>query len=87
MLSPSDIIEIYTLAQIETKITELQAAYEDAMGPASYSLDDIQSKQSVKNKSLEEIGSALQVWIKAKNLLSGNSRTKFYSGNFTGSHD
>lgn len=84
MLSPSVIAKIYTLEQIEEKITKLQTAYENAAENKSYALDDIQSKQSVNTQSLDMLSSELNTWLKAKCLLSGESLTAFYSGNYTG---
>lgn len=87
MLSPTVIAKLYTSTQIDTKIAELQTAYENATENKSYSADDVQFKQSVKNQSLVDLSNELNQWLKAKCLLSGESLTEFYSGNFTGHHN
>lgn len=87
MLSPTVIVKIYTLAEINTKITQLQTAYEEAVNNQSYSFDDVHAKQSVRTQDLETLSDQLNIWLKAKSLLTGESQVDFYVGNFTGSHD
>ena len=87
MLSPTVIVKIYTLSQIEAKITELQTAYSNAVENQSYSFDDVQAKQSVRTQPLDILADQLNIWLKAKSLLSGESQVDFYAGNFTGTHD
>jgi hypothetical protein len=84
MLSPVIISKTYTSAQIDTKISELTSAYEDAFNNLKYSLDDVQSKQSVMRQRLKDISDELNTWLEAKYILSGESVTAFYSGNYTG---
>jgi len=70
-LQPSDIADCYSLAEIETRISEIKSAVSDATNIANYKFDDMQASQSVRSQTLKDLREELAVYVKAKNILTG----------------
>jgi hypothetical protein len=71
-LSPADIAAVFSLVQIDARITNLVAAIDAAELSAVDSFDDMQAKQRVQRQTLSELYSALSVWIKARRIITGD---------------
>ncbi|GAH08779.1 unnamed protein product [marine sediment metagenome] len=80
-LNPKTISRLFTLNEIETKITFYTEALEGAT-VKSYNKDSSQGSQRVESADLDKIESLLQVYLKAKEILSGVGGTQIVSGNF-----
>lgn len=80
-LNPQTIARLFTLSEIETKITLYQDALDGAV-VAEYSRDTSQGSQRVKSAEIDKISELLQVYLKAKSILSGLNGTQIVSGNF-----
>jgi hypothetical protein len=80
-LSPADLADIYTLEEINTKITYYMEALEGAT-VKQYDKDTSQGSQSVESVSMTQIQDVLAIWIKAKQIKTGNGGVKIFSGNY-----
>lgn len=80
-LSPRSIANYHTLHQIETKIGEYQEAI-DAAAQGGYSFDTTAGSQRVKSPDPDQLESLLEAWIRAWEIKSGISRTRFYSADY-----
>jgi hypothetical protein len=87
MLDPQTISQVFTLAEIDAEITSLLTIYRNALKNKSYSLDDMQSRQKVEQHDIKQISDELNVWLRAKAILTGQSSTKLLSIDYTGSHN
>jgi hypothetical protein len=63
---------LYTLEQINEKITLYQSQLESAM-VKMYDRDTTQGRQKVESADIEKIESILQAWMKAKECKTGVS--------------
>jgi len=72
---------LFTLNEIETKITFYTDALEGAT-VRSYAKDSSQGSQRVESAEIDKIESLLQVYLKAKEILSGLNGTQIVSHNF-----
>ena len=81
-LSAQTISRLFTLNEIETKITFYTSALEGAT-VRSYNKDSSQGSQSVQSADIDKIESLLQVYLKAKSILSGLNGVQIVSHNFT----
>ena len=80
-LNAQTIARLFTLTEIETKITFYQSALEGAT-VRSYNKDSSQGSQRVESAEIDKIESLLQTYLKAKEILSGLNGTQIVSGNF-----
>ena len=81
-LNPKTLCRLYTLEQIETKITFFEEQLEGAT-VRQYDKDTTQGRQRVESADITDIASILQVWLKAKECKLGLNGTRIVSGNFT----
>ncbi|KKM70401.1 hypothetical protein LCGC14_1441110 [marine sediment metagenome] len=81
-LNSQTIARLFTLTEIETKITFYTNALEGAT-VRSYSKDSSQGSQRVDSAEIDKIESLLQTYLKAKEILSGLNGTQIVSTNFT----
>lgn len=87
MLDPNVLAQVYTAAEIEANITTAKAAYDAALENKRYSLDDMQSKQSVESQDLKDLADNLTAWLRAKAIQNGITGPKLYSITYTGGHN
>ena len=80
-LSAKTISRLFTLNEIETKITFYTEALEGAT-VRSYNKDSSQGSQRVESAEIDKIESLLQTYLKAKEILSGVGGVQIVSGNF-----
>lgn len=71
-LQPQDIASNFTLTEIETRISSLMTAIENAEQSRRDSFSDTQANQSVMRQDLEQLNDSLGIWLKAKQIKSGN---------------
>ena len=81
-LNAQTIARLFTLTEIETKITFYQSALEGAT-VESYDKDTTQGRQKVVSAQIDKIESLLQVYLRAKEIISGLGGVKIVSTNFT----
>ncbi|KKM17867.1 hypothetical protein LCGC14_1671470 [marine sediment metagenome] len=81
-LNPQTISRLFTLTEIETKITFYTDALEGAT-VRSYNKDSSQGSQRVESAEIDKIESLLQTYLRAKEILSGIGGVKIVSTNFT----
>ncbi len=81
-LNATTISRLFTLSEIETKITLYQDALDGAV-VKSYSKDSTQGSQRVESADIDKIESLLQTYLRALEILSGVGGTQIVSGNFT----
>ena len=81
-LNPQTIARLFTLTEIETKITFYQSALEGAT-VRSYNKDSSQGSQRVESAEIDKIESLLQTYLRAKEIISGIGGVKIVSTNFT----
>ena len=81
-LNPQTIARLFTLTEIETKITFYTNALEGAT-VESYDKDTTQGRQKVVSAQIDKIESLLQVYLRAKEIISGLGGIQIVSGNFT----
>lgn len=80
-LNPHTLCNIYTLEQIEAKIT----LFTDQLEAATvrlYDKDTSQGRQKVESADIDKIAEILQAWLKAKECKTGIGGTVIVSGNF-----
>lgn len=82
-LNPHTLCNLYTLEQINEKITFYMEQLEGAT-VKSYSKDTTQGNQSVSSADIDKIESLLAVWMKAKECKTGLGGPRIFSGNFRG---
>lgn len=75
-LQPQDIADNFTLLQIETRITSLLTAIENAEQSANDSFSDTQASQAVKRQKISDLNDSLGIWLKAKNIKTGNENAE-----------
>ena len=80
-LSPKTLCRLYTLEQIEAKITHYQEALDGAV-VRMYDKDTTQGRQKVESADIEKIESLLQTWLAAKECKSGLGGVQVVSQNF-----
>lgn len=80
-LSSQTIARLFTLSEINVKITLYQDALDGAV-VKSYAKDSSQGSQRVESAEIDKIESLLQTYLKAKEILSGLNGTQIVSGNF-----
>ena len=80
-LSPKTLCRLYTLEQIEAKITHYQDALDGAV-VESYDKDTTQGRQKVVSAQIDKIESILQAWLAAKECISGLGGVQIVSHNF-----
>ena len=80
-LNPQTLCNIYTLEQIEAKITIFESALERAT-VRMYDKDSTQGRQKVESEEIQRIESILQAWLKAKECKLGLGKTHIVSANF-----
>ena len=83
-LNPQTLCNIYTLAEIETKITFFMDQMERAT-VKEYRKDSTQGMQNVESAEIAHIEKILQSWLKAKECKTGVGQTHIISGNFRNS--
>ena len=81
-LNSQTIARLFTLTEIETKITFYTNALEGAT-VESYDKDTTQGRQKVVSAQIDKIESLLQVYLRAKEIISGLGGIQIVSGNFT----
>jgi hypothetical protein len=82
-LNPYHLCNLYTIEQINEKITFYQDQLERAT-VKMYDKDSTQGRQKVESADIEKIESLLATWIEAKACKSGTGGTRVISGNFQG---
>lgn len=80
-LSPQVICDLYTLEQINEKVTFWEGQLERA-STKLYDKDTTQGRQRVEASDLDKISDTLQVYLKAKQLKSGLGQPHIISANF-----
>ncbi len=80
-LNPQTIARLFTLSEISIKITTFNEALEGAV-VESYDKDTSQGRLKVVSAQIDKIAELLQVYLKAKEILSGLNGTQIVSGNF-----
>lgn len=81
-----DICQLYTLEQIEEKITYYQEIIDGVAGNKMYRKDTSQGMQQVENQGIQDVIPLLQVYLRAKNCKLGNTGVNIVSANFGGNH-
>ena len=82
-LNPQTLCNLYTLEEIQTKVT----FYMDAMEGATvrlYDKDTTQGRQKVESEEIQRIESILQSWLKALECKKGMGGVRIVSNNFGG---
>lgn len=80
-LNPNTICNLFTLEQIEEKIT----FYMDQLSGSTvseYDKDTSQGRQKVKSADIDKIESILQAWLKAKECKMGLGKTRIVSADY-----
>lgn len=80
-LSPKTLCRLYSLEQIETKITYYQEALDNAI-VRLYDKDTGQGRQKVESADIEKIESILQAWLSSKECKTGLGGVQIVSQNF-----
>ena len=83
-LNPQTLCNLYTLAEIETKVTFFMEQLERAT-TKMYDKDSTQGRQKVESAEIAHIEKILQSWLKAKECKTGVGGTHIISGNFRNS--
>ncbi len=81
-LNAQSIARCFTLSQVEVKITTFNEQLEAAT-VESYDKDTTQGRLKVVSAQIDKISELLQVYLRAKEILSGLGGTQIVSGNFT----
>ena len=81
-LNSQTIARLFTLTEIETKITFYTEQLEGAT-VESYDKDTSQGRQKVVSAQIDKIESLLQTYLRAKEIISSLGGTQIVSGNFT----
>ena len=80
-LNPRTLCRLYSLEQIETKITYYQEALDNAI-VRMYDKDTSQGRQKVESADIGKIESLLQTWLAAKECKTGVGGVQIVSQNF-----
>ena len=80
-LNPKTLCRLFTLEQIETKITYYSEALDGAI-TESYDKDTTQGRQKVVSAQIDKIESILQAWLAAKECKNGLGGVQIVSHNF-----
>ena len=80
-LNAKTISRLYTLTQIETKISFYTEQLEGAT-VESYDKDTSQGRLKVVSAQIDKIENLLQTYLRAKEIISGLGGTQIVSGNF-----
>ncbi len=81
-LNPHSIARCFSLSQIEVKITTFNEQLEAAT-VESYDKDTSQGRLKVVSAQIDKIAELLQVYLRAKEIISGLGGVKIVSTNFT----
>ena len=81
-LNPQTIARLFTLSEINVKITTFNEQLEAAT-VESYDKDTTQGRMKVVSAQIDKIAELLQVYLRAKEILSGIGGVKIVSTNFT----
>ena len=81
-LNPYLLSKQFTSVQIDAKITFYLTAIEDAT-IKRYNKDTTQGSQSVESADISALTELLNVWIKAKDILSGGGTCNIISATFS----
>ncbi len=81
-LNATTIARLFTLSEIEVKIQFYTDALEGAT-VRSYNKDSTQGSMRVESAEIDKIGELLQVYLKAKEIISGLNGVQIVSANFT----
>lgn len=80
-LNPNTLCQLFTLEQIEDKITFYSEQLDKAV-TKSYMKDTTQGTQRVESADIDKIESILQAWLKAKECKNGGGGPNVVSANF-----
>ena len=81
-LNPQTIARLFTLSEINVKITTFNEQLEAAT-VESYDKDTTQGRMKIVSAQIDKIAELLQVYLRAKEILSGIGGVKIVSTNFT----
>ena len=81
-LNPQTICNLYTLAQIQTKV-DLWLDKLERASTREYKKDTTQGMQQVESEELQRIESVLQSYLKALEFKKGLGKPHIISANFT----
>ena len=83
-LQPADIAALYTISEIDTEITAIKSSITVARQSMRDKFGDGQAQQEVQRPMLESLYKELALWIKARNILSGedSSAAEFININY-----
>ena len=87
MLDPYIISQTHTIEQIDAQIVSIKAVYDNAIKNRTYQLDDGHARQRVEQHEIDKISSELNVWLKAKAILTGTQETKLYAIDYQGNNN
>ncbi len=76
-LSPQNLADCYTLAEIEAKIIFYQEAMDNAV-VKEYKKDTGQGRQDVQAADIDKIEEILSAWIRAKAIKTGTAGIKAF---------
>ena len=82
-LSPQTLCNLYSLEQIEAKVTFYQEQLDNAT-VKMYDKDSSQERQKVESAEIDKIESILQSWLKAWELKKGMRSVRIVSANYQG---
>ena len=82
-LSSQTLCNLYTLEQIESKVTFYQEQLDNAT-VKSYNKDSSQGSQKVESAEINRIADILQSWLKAWELKKGMRSVRIVSANYQG---
>ncbi len=87
-LQPGDLAEAFSLAEIQTEITAIQAAITLARQSKRDGFSDGQADQNVTRQNLTELNNELSAWIKALNIKNDtdSSTAELIAADYTGIH-
>lgn len=80
-LSATTIASVYTLLQIDEKITYYQEIL-DTAAAGGYQLDTTSGDQRITPPDPVRVGELLQVYLKARQIQTGESSVRFYRGEY-----
>jgi len=87
MLDPYTISQTHTIEEIDAQIVSIKAIYNNALKNRTYQLDDGHSRQRVEQHEIDKISSELNVWLKAKSIITGIPETKLLTIDFRGNNN
>lgn len=75
---------LYTLEQIQEKVTYYQEIIDATAGNKMYHKDSQQGSQRVENQDIQNVVPLLESWLKALECKQGMGGVNIVSGNFGG---